>query len=143
MHVDGGVVSQVFLWGFGVTISDVSRRAGLGGPPVPVNLWVIRNGRVYPERLEMEGELLSITGRALSTMIKSQGQSDLGRLAVIAEANGMQFHLASIPPEFTGTSEELFEPEYMRALFDFGFQQAVGGSPWSDSPPLHNQLLGR
>lgn len=143
MHVDGGVASQVFLWGFGVTISDLSRRAGLGGPPVPVNLWVIRNGRLYPEHLEMEGELLGITGRAVSTMIKAQGSADVARLAVIAETNGLNFHLSSIPADFTETTDGMFEKKYMNSLFDAGFSSIQSGDPWVDTPPLYKELLGR
>lgn len=143
MHVDGGAVSQVFLWGFGISMGDLISRAGVGLPPVPLNLWVIRNGRMYPEYQEMQGELLSITGRAVSTMIKAQGLSDVSRIKLVAESNNMNYHLTSISEDFTETTEGLFEKSYMNSLFDFGYARARGGDAWVDTPPLLNELLGR
>lgn len=42
--------------------------------------------------------------------------------------------LAYIPPELNFENREMFDPEYMRALFDYAYQQSKNGYPWAKSP---------
>ena len=47
--------------------------------------------------------------------------------------DGVALELTWIPmdaPEDPG--EELFDPAYMSALFDYGYQRVVNGSAWSE-----------
>jgi hypothetical protein len=52
---------------------------------------------------------------------------DVHRIYLGAQKDGLDFNLAYIPESFQATSEELFDPAYMRALFDFGYQLARNG----------------
>jgi hypothetical protein len=45
------------------------------------------------------------------------------------------FRLAYIPDDFEIESKEPFDPEYMKALFDMGYEQARSGYAWANSPP--------
>ena len=135
LHVDGGTAAQVFLWGAGVNLKDLAKRAGIKSRKRPVRLFIIRNGRFHAEYQQIKNRFINIANRAVSTLIKTQGIGDMYRLYAVAEKNGMEFNLASIPPSFTIESKAVFDKEYMDALFNFGFENAVKGYDWQDKPP--------
>ena len=72
----------------------------------------------------MKARTLSIAGRAVSSMIKSQGVGDLYELYVFAKRNGIDYNLAYIPADFLDTSTQAFDPVYMTKLYDLGYQMA-------------------
>jgi hypothetical protein len=79
MHVDGGVISQVFL--FPAQFGPRSLDKRLGRSPGR-RLFVIRNGRLGAEWETVESSLLKIAERSLSSLIKYQGRGDLDRMYV-------------------------------------------------------------
>jgi hypothetical protein len=79
--------------------------------------------------------MLSITQRSISTLIKNQGIGDLYRIYSVTRRDGIDFNLASIPPDFSNTSEEAFDQRYMIALFDRGYNLASHNYPWVKAPP--------
>ena len=48
---------------------------------------------------------------------------------------GVDFNLAFIPPTFTAPHKEDFDTEYMRQLYDVGYDLAVKGFEWAKTPP--------
>ena len=135
MHVDGGTVAQVFLWGAGVNVKDLTNRAGIDVPGRQIRLFVVRNGRFHPEYHKLKNRFVNIVSRAVSTLIKTQAIGDMYRLYSAAKLNGMEFNMASIPPSFKEQSHSIFDKEYMDALFNFGFDQARQGYDWQHKPP--------
>ena len=81
------------------------------------------------------GRHARIAERSLRTLSKSQGAGDLIRLYLFAKRDGAEFNLAAIPSSFRVKSREPFDGEYMRALFDVGFQQGRTGYRWLPAPP--------
>jgi hypothetical protein len=79
-------------------------------------LYVIRNGKIDPEWQSASENVLSITTRSISTLIKNQGIGDLYRIYSITKRDGIDFNLASIPPDFNEARNEPFDPQYMNAL---------------------------
>ncbi len=137
MHVDGGTYAQVFLYGGGVDLNRIAQRSGLQVPRRPVRLFIIRNARFTPEYKKMDPLFPDIAGRAISTLIKTQGLGDMFRLYLRCELEDIDFNLASIPTDFTAESDaSMFDPIYMNALFDRGRSDATAGNPWSKMPPL-------
>jgi hypothetical protein len=132
MHVDGGATREVFL----VPTQFMAKKAdsGLGINPIR-RAYIIRNGHVAPEYKPVKAKTLSIAGRAVSSLIKSQGVGDLYELYVFAKANGIDYNLAYIPGDFVDTSTQAFDPVYMGKLYDLGFQMAQAGYPWKKVPP--------
>lgn len=132
MHVDGGATREVFL----IPTQFMAKKAdgGLGINPVR-RAYIIRNGRVAPEYKAVKPKTLSIAGRAVSSLIKSQGVGDLYELFVFSKRNGIDYNLAYIPGDFPDTSTQAFDPVYMGKLFDLGFQLAERGYPWKKVPP--------
>ena len=47
----------------------------------------------------------------------------------------LEFNLAYIPAEFDVESDEEFDVEYMRALFDYGYRLMINGYDWHRQPP--------
>jgi len=62
------------------------------------------------------------------------------RLYLQAQKEGMDFNLASITPDFQAKSEFFFDPKYMRAIFDFGYEETKSGKVWSKTPPYFDTI---
>jgi predicted acylesterase/phospholipase RssA len=140
MQVDGGSVAQVFLYGLGVDLNAVAKRSGIPEAKPPVRLFVIRNGRLYPEYQKMDPLFEPIAKRALSSLIKSQGIGDMFRLYLQAQKESMDFNLASITPDFPARADLVFDPKYMRAIFDFAYEKGKSGAVWRKTPPYFDMI---
>jgi predicted patatin/cPLA2 family phospholipase len=133
LHVDGGVTRQVFIAPsiFSLVSHDEKPRRPVTKP----RLYVIRNGKIDPEWQSVRENVVSITQRSISTLIKNQGIGDLYRIYSITKADGIDFNLASIPANFSETSDEPFDLKYMIALFDRGYNLANRNYSWVKAPP--------
>jgi predicted patatin/cPLA2 family phospholipase len=140
MHVDGGAVAQTFL--LPVQVSTIFRRRG-NAPVRDRHAYVIRNGRLDPEWSSVDRRLLSITGRAISTMIHYSGYNDVFRIYSASQLDGIDFNLAYIGADFTTERKENFDQVYMRALFEYGYQQARNRYHWFKQPPIMDMPDGR
>jgi hypothetical protein len=133
LHVDGGVTRQVFI--APSIFSFTSHDQKPGRPATKRRLYVIRNGKIDPEWQSVSENVVSITQRSISTLIKNQGIGDLYRIYSITKRDGIDFNLASIPPDFSETSDEPFDQKYMIALFDRGYNLASHSYSWVKAPP--------
>jgi hypothetical protein len=133
LHVDGGVTRQVFI--APSVFPLVSRDRKPGRPATKSRLYVIRNGKIDPEWQSVNENVLSITQRSISTLIKNQGIGDLYRIYSVTKRDGIDFNLASIPSDFSDTSGEPFDQRYMIALFDRGYNLASHNYSWAKAPP--------
>ena len=132
IHVDGGVSTQVFIYPSQIDLRRATREVGLTGEQT---IYVIRNGYLNAHWSEVDLGLGSILISSLDTIIRTQGIGDLYRIYLGAVRDKARFKLAYIPEDFDVESNELFDPEYMKALFDFGYGQALNGYDWASSPP--------
>jgi len=64
-----------------------------------------------------------------------QGIGDIYRVYGTTQKDGVDFNLAFIGTDFREPHKEEFDTEYMRKLFDYGYQLSVKGYPWQKSPP--------
>lgn len=132
LHVDGGVTRQVFIG------PSVLRLVSGRGPRRSVSgahLYVIRNARIDPQWDSVGADVLSVTQRSLSTLIKNQGIGDIYRIYSVAKFNGIDFNLASVPADFQAKADGPFDRSYMTALFDRGYDMGRRGYPWVKSLP--------
>jgi len=132
LHVDGGVTRQVFIAPSTLRLltgNAVGRMAGRS------RLFIVRNGRVDPRWETVSDNVLSVTQRSLSTLIKNQGIGDLYRIYSITKQEGIEFNLASIPADFDAKMDEPFDQKYMTALFDRGYEMSSRGYPWVKNLP--------
>jgi hypothetical protein len=132
MHVDGGTMAQVFAYPPSIRIDQLSAAAGLTRKRT---LYVIRNARLDADWAQVERKTVNIGGRAVSSLLQTQGIGDLYRIYTTAERDGVDFNLAFIPATFNAVHKEDFDNEYMSKLYDVGYDLAVKGFPWAKLPP--------
>jgi hypothetical protein len=133
MHVDGGVITQVFVY---PPRSLMEWRRATGKPfHRELHTYVIRNGKLEPESSGVKRRTLNIGGRAISVLIQTQGISDLARIYDTAQQDGADFNLAYIGSDFSDVHNEEFDTAYMKRLFDYAYQLSVKGYPWHKAPP--------
>jgi len=132
MHVDGGAMTQVFLYPPSFNLSDATRAEAIQRDR---RAWIIRNARLDPDWAQVDRRTLSIAGRAISALIHTQGIGDLYRIYLDAQRDGVDFNLAYIPHDFKAESKEPFDKEYMSLLFQRGFDMARNGYAWDKTPP--------
>jgi hypothetical protein len=96
---------------------------------------VIRNGKIDPEYQSVNDNILSITQRSISTLIKNQGIGDLYRIYSVTRRDGVDFNLASIPADFADKRDEPFDQKYMVALFERGYALGSHNYSWQKTPP--------
>jgi predicted acylesterase/phospholipase RssA len=132
MHVDGGAMAQVFLYPPSVSAHMPKGKAPLARDRVA---YIIRNSRLDPERAQVERQTLSITGRAVTSLITMQGVGDLYRIYTTTQRDKVDFNLAYIPKTFDAPHPHEFDTEYMRKLYDFAYTQAAKGYVWDKVPP--------
>lgn len=86
-----------------------------------------------PRYVPVAPRLLPIVGKTIASLIRTQGIGDFYRIYAAARRDEIKVRLAWIPEEAgEDTSDEAFDPEYMSALFDFGYDQALSGNAWLD-----------
>jgi hypothetical protein len=101
--------------------------------------YIIGNGRIVPRWEPMNDDVLAVTQRRLSTLIKGHGIGDLYHIYSTAKVDGIDFNLASIPTDFDGKTDAPSDLKYMRAL-DRGYEWAIAASVgrkirWGNRPP--------
>ncbi len=132
MHVDGGTANQVFLYPASLDERQAKKKLGIKGKS---HLWIIRNGFIDPRFESVPNRATQIAGRSVSLLIRTQANGDLQRLYLQTQNDKMKYNLAFIPDSFRETSDEDFDPVYMRKLFDLGYEMAEQGFPWQNAPP--------
>ena len=132
LHVDGGAASQVFLYPIGLDHEEVHDKLATPGRP---KVYVIRNGRLSPVYEQVNNKVVSIAGRSISSLVRSQGLGDLYRIFLQTCRDGLDFNLAYIPSEFTETPSGDFDTAYMKKLFELAYERAESGYPWEKMPP--------
>jgi predicted acylesterase/phospholipase RssA len=132
MHVDGGTMAQVFVYPPSLRVKQTSREHNVSRTR---KAYIIRNARLDPEWADVDRRTLSIAERAVSSLIQTQGIGDLFRIYLEARRDDVDFNLAFIPKSFDAPHREAFDTQYMRALYEKGYEMAAHGFPWEKVPP--------
>jgi predicted acylesterase/phospholipase RssA len=132
MHVDGGASAQVFLYPPSVNLKETT--AGMGVHRER-RAWIIRNARLDAKWAEVQRKTLSIAGRAIDSLIQTQGVGDLYRIYLTTQRDGVDYNLTYIPKTFNEKPAEDFDPVYMTKLFNVGYQAVQDGTAWIKKPP--------
>jgi predicted acylesterase/phospholipase RssA len=145
MHVDGGTVAQVVFYPPSLSASDLLASSTVEGSRLRRvltdrrrRLFVIRNSRPGADLETVDRSTLKIAGRAVSTLISTQGIGDLYRLYVLCQRDHIDYNVAYVPESFSERLREPFDQEYMRKLYEVGRETMLHGSPWSKFPPGYN-----
>jgi hypothetical protein len=136
MHVDGGTMSQVFLYPPSLDIAEFSAQQGMERKR---HLYIIRNARLDADWVNVPRRTLSIAARAISSLTLTQGVGDLYRIYVTANRDGIDYNLAYIPESFKVPHTGEFDTNYMKQLYDTAEQMAAAGYSWQKLPPGYPQ----
>ncbi len=131
MHVDGGVSRQSFLFHLAAH-EDTFRNLNIVGRG---QAYIIRNSKLEPTWQAVDRRIISIAGRSAGSLVRTQGVGDLYREFIGARKYDFDFHLAHIPQDFEADAHELFDRDYMRKLYEVGYEMAVDGIAWKNKPP--------
>jgi hypothetical protein len=129
MHADGGVGGQFFVTPPALMQSTSSYK-------IPAEaLYIVVNSGLAPEFQVVERSTPAILAQAVSMAIKADLRVLLDRAYVAAKNSGIGFNVATIPPSFNAPSRGAFDPDYMKALFNVGYDQGKGENPFAAEPP--------
>lgn len=84
---------------------------------------------------QAESPLKTVIVLTMHQLAQSLGVGDLYRIYVRAQREQAGYHAAWIGRDFNAPWEGWDDPRYMRALFDYGYTQAVNGQAWHSEPP--------
>ncbi len=138
MHVDGGPTRQVFVAPAQLSLKTFDR---LYPRPPLRRIYIVKNGKLTPEYEAVASNTLAISARSVYTLTKSQSIGDINRIYAMAQRDGAEFRLASIPASFNVPSSQIFDPVYMKALFAEGYKLGSQGEPWARTPPEGSATL--
>jgi hypothetical protein len=138
MHVDGGTMAQVFAYPAAISAEEVANATGFSRKRT---LYVIRNARLDPDWAEVQRSTMSIAGRAVASLIHTQGLGDLYRIYATTQRDDVDFNLAFIPSTFDAPHKEEFDNAYMRSLYAVGYDMALKGFPWQKLPPGFDPIV--
>lgn len=135
MHVDGGVMTQVFFYGFTLDLISAVREVK---PEIRRNrgrIYILRNGSLGVRPSITERKLLDITNRTLDNMVRAMSWGDLYRVYTITRDRGIDFNYAAIPDDFDWQGKETFDKAEMNRLYQVGYELARNGYDWRKVPP--------
>ncbi|GAB5471461.1 MAG: patatin-like phospholipase family protein [Rhodospirillales bacterium] len=132
MHVDGGATQQVTLLSADVSMLQLDEAMGV---TIDRSLYIIINNKLEKPYEPVRPRLFSIAGKAASSLIGGSGTGDIYRLFTIAERDRIDFNVTWIPADFEAEPAELFDPVYMKALYDLGYSHGLAGDTWKSVPP--------
>jgi hypothetical protein len=139
MHVDGGTIAQAFLYPPSVSLRTAALRTGVDEKILRTErrrvAYVIRNGRLTRPEESVKLQTIAIAKEALSTMTTASGVNDTYRMYLLARRDGVDFNLAAIGDDFNIPYKGPFAPDYMQALFEYGYQKGRAGYRWQKTPP--------
>jgi hypothetical protein len=122
----------VFVYPPSLHVAEAANKEGITRER---HLYIIRNARLDPDWAQVERQTLNIAGRAITSLIQTQGIGDLYKIYATAQRDGIDYNLAYIPETFYAPHKEDFDTEYMRKLFQAGYDLAAKGYPWQKTPP--------
>jgi predicted acylesterase/phospholipase RssA len=136
MHVDGGAMAQVFAYPPSL---NLGAEAAAMGSDRERHLYIIRNARLDPEWASVKRRTLTIAGRAISTLMQTQGIGDLYRIYVTTQRDHVDYNLAFVPATFNTPHTGQFDTTYMRALYQVGYDLGAAGYDWRKTPPGYDK----
>jgi predicted patatin/cPLA2 family phospholipase len=122
MHNDGSITAPFF-------IAPESILGGTGTVRLPTNqLYVIANTKLTPQFEMAYPQTTALLGRSIGLALQYGIRAEILLTITAAQRQGIGLNIAHIPAEFQHPSRGAFDPDYMRALFDVGAEQAKKGA---------------
>jgi len=127
MHVDGGATQQV-------TIIGPHARHFKKGHKADASLYMIINEVAHPAYAPVKPRISKISETALTSLVNASLDADSMAIFHAAAESGLRLRATAIPSGFTAKPKELFDTNYMSALFQLGYQTGRSGKEWTLTP---------
>ena len=129
MHVDGGLGGQFF-------VAPAALMAATSDYRLPATqLFIVVNSGLQPEFQVVDRFAPNILTQAIGMAVPVDTRLMIDRTYIAAKRSGVEFNVASIPETFHARSKGPFDPKYMSALFQAGYEQGRSTSAFSNEPP--------
>ncbi len=132
MHVDGGATQQVMLFSPELPMKQIDEALDV---TFDRTLYIIINNKLTKPYKPVRPRLVSIAGTAASSLLGGAGTGDIYKIFAIAQRDDIALNIAWIPTDFDAEANEMFDPVYMQALYDLGYQHGLAGDRWQATPP--------
>ncbi len=130
MHVDGGVTAPV------LTLPEAFiLRNGAFVRGARINIYILINNKVERDFQLVPNSTIDIAARASASVTKTQTRSILDETFDFARRNNFGFNLTYIDKGFPSSGSSGFETNYMRSLYQYGYDKAKTGNFWVKVPP--------
>jgi predicted acylesterase/phospholipase RssA len=136
MHADGGVMEPVLTLPEAFLLRNGALTRG-----VRMNIYILVNNTVEREFQLVPNHTIDIAARASASVTKTQTRSILYETFDFARRNNFGFNLTYIDRSLPPPSLSGFETNYMRALYQYGYDKAKSGDFWAKAPPSDGPLL--
>ncbi|QEO56723.1 patatin-like phospholipase family protein [Francisella marina] len=133
LHVDGGMMTEVFLYGFSVDFSEALNKIDYH-KKIDKSLYIIRNSKIHKDYVPVDQSFLSIGTKALFTLTTSQGIGDLFRIYYLSMKDGFKYNFTYIPYSYNPISQEPFDNLEMNQLYELGYKMGKSQDYWKHSP---------
>ncbi|MEM9279594.1 MAG: patatin-like phospholipase family protein, partial [Pseudomonadota bacterium] len=130
LHVDGGTTDNAILVPVHVNVNEIDNRK----VKLKRRLFVVINSNLSPKREIVRASTIRIASRSIDTLIKQQTAGDALRLYNYAQNHNIDFNYTEIPDDFDAKPEELFDPVYMRELYEVGKLNGQNELAWRKVP---------
>jgi predicted patatin/cPLA2 family phospholipase len=136
MHVDGGVTAPVLT----LPEAFLLRNATLASGP-RTSIYILINNKVERDFQLVPNRTVDIAARASASATKTQTRSVLYETYDFARRNKFGFNLTYIDKEIPSPTSAGVEANYMRALYQYGYERARAGDFWVKAPPSEDLSL--
>jgi len=133
MHVDGGLGGQFF-------VAPAALMTATSDYRLPVTqLYIVVNTGLQPSFKVVDRFAPTILTQAIGMAVPVDTRLMLSLSYAVAKRSDVAFNVASIPKSFNTPSKGPFDPDYMKALFETGYEQGRGPAAFSaELPPYPN-----
>ena len=129
MHVDGGLGGQFF-------VAPPSLMASTSDYRLPATqLYIIVNTGLQRDFKVVDRFAPTILTQSISMAVPVDTSLMIDRAFVVAKRSSVEFNVATIPASFNAPSRGPFDPNYMKTLFQVGFDQGNGSTAFAATPP--------
>ncbi|WGV98000.1 patatin-like phospholipase family protein [Vibrio sp. YMD68] len=134
LHVDGGLATQMFFDIAQTDFTKVSHALGLSTKP---QVHVIRNGVFNLPYQAIPDKGISLLSRSLQSMTVRQARGDLYRMMYLSQLSDLDVSFTYMGEDFNGSkaTKDMFDLQYMKALYEYGYQKVDPSGPWTTVIP--------
>jgi predicted acylesterase/phospholipase RssA len=136
MHADGGVTEPVLTLPEAFLLRNGALARGLR-----MNIYILVNNTVERDFQLVPNSTIDIAARASASVTKTQTRSILYETFDFARRNNFGFNLTYIDKNLPSPGLSGFKMNYMRALYQYGYDKAKSGNLWAKAPPSDDPFL--